>query len=429
MHAKILIIAEAANPNWVSVPLLGWSLARTLSKTLSAHIITHVRNRNAFLDAGLREGTDFTAIDSDVVARPLWQAANILRGKSGVGWTTNTAFSALAYYYFESLVWGRFGAAIRNHEYDIVHRVTPLSPTIPSTIAIRCKRAGVPFIIGPLNGGVPWPTGFHDARHKEREWLSYIRSAYRLLPGYKNTLESAAVIIAGSKDTLQQIPLKYHEKCIYLPENAVNPERFSLSAASATHSHLRACFVGRLVPYKGPDMLLEAAAPFLKSDRLRLDIVGDGPMMPTLRKFLDDHGISRNVTLHGWVKHAQVQDIMCQSQLFIFPSIREFGGGVILEAMALGLVPVVVNYAGPGELVTDDTGYRIPIGARKDVVLGLQECIHAIINKPQLIEPMSRRAKIRVNSLFTWEAKAKQMTEVYRWVLSKKGNKPSFFRI
>jgi glycosyltransferase involved in cell wall biosynthesis len=38
-----------------------------------------------------------------------------------------------------------------------------------------------------------------------------------------------------------------------------------------------------MVPYKGPDMLLEAAAPLLRRDASRLDMVGDGPMLGDLK--------------------------------------------------------------------------------------------------------------------------------------------------
>jgi len=424
---RTLLIAEAANPDWASVPLVGWSLATAIARIRPAHLVTQVRNRSAILKAGLVEGRDFTAVDSEAVARPLWRASNFLRGKPGLGWTTDTAFAAFSYYYFESLVWKKFGSAIRRGDCDVVHRVTPLSPTIPSLLAKRCRRAGVPFIVGPLNGGVPWPRGFDSVRRKEREWLSYLRSAYRLLPAYRSTLESAAALITGSRDTLQQIPSAFRHKCIYLPENAIDPEKFSLSAQPASLGCLRACFVGRLVPYKGPDMLLEAMAPMLRSARLRLDIVGDGPLMPALRDFVRKERLEGSVTLHGWVDHRDVQEVMCQSQLLIFPSIREFGGGVVLEAMALGLVPVVVDYAGPGELVTDGIGFKVPIGRREEIVASLRAAVGAICDRPEQIAAMSQRARKYARTLFTWDAKAGQVLQIYDWVLGRRSEKPAFF--
>ena len=427
MATRTLLIVEAANPDWVSVPLVGWSLATAIARITPTHLVTHVRNREAFLQAGLVEQRDFTAIDSEAVARPLWRVSNVIRGKSGTGWTTATAIASFAYYYFEFLVWKKFGQAIQRGEFDLVHRITPLSPTTPSTLAKRCRDAGIPFVVGPLNGGVPWPRGFDSERRTEREWLSYVRSAYKLLPGYKNMLATSAALIVGSKDTLKQIPEKFHSKCVYLPENAIDPAKFSLTTMSPSTGCLRACFVGRLVPYKGPDMLLEALAPLLRVGRMKLDVLGDGPLMPKLQDFVAKEHLEENVTLHGWVEHGNLQKIMCQSQLLVFPSIREFGGGVVLEAMALGLVPIVVDYAGPGELVTTGLGIKVPIGRRDEIITNLRAAVEALCENPAQITHISECARNHVYKHFTWGAKAKQVKQVYDWVLNRQRDKPVFF--
>ena len=424
---RVLVIAEAANPDWVSVPLVGWSLANSLREVADVHLVTQIRNRQAILDAGWIEGDDFTAIDSETIARPLWRISSLLRGGAGKGWTTVTAISVISYYYFEALIWKRFGEAIRSGKFDLVHRITPPSPTTPSRIARKCRRANIPFVLGPLNGGVPWPKGFDSARRQEKEWLSYVRGAYKLLPGYRSTLQSASALLIGSKATLAQVPVEYHEKCIYMPENAIDPAKFFRVANPGDAHVLHACFVGRLVPYKGPDMLLEAAIPLLREKRLHLDIIGDGPLMPALREMVKKEGLDSAVTLHGWVAHSELQEIMCRSQVFAFPSVREFGGAVVLEAMALGLVPVVVDYGGPAELVTSKTGHKLPMERREKIVSSLRDKLKMLADERQTLDPMMIAARERVHSLYTWAAKARQVREVYDWVLGARPDKPEFF--
>jgi len=423
---RVLVIAEAANPEWVSVPLVGWSIYKGLKAVVDVHLITHIRNKEAILKTGLLEGKDFTVVNSEAIARPLWKLGKLLRGGEGKGWTTTTAINTFSYYYFEYLVWKGFKKDIKSGQYDIVHRVTPLSPTVPSLIAKKCSSANVPFVIGPLNGGVPWPKEFDSARRQENEWLSYIRDIYKLMPGYKSTLKYSDAIITGSKYTLSKIPIKYAGKTFYIPENAINPEFFNLSLEN-NYKKLYACFVGRLVPYKGPDILLEAALPLLKLNLLHIDIVGDGPLMALLTEMVIKNGVENNVTFHGWVAHSEIQKIMIRSQVMAFPSIREFGGGVVLEAMALGIVPLIVDYAGPGELVDNETGYKVSLGTRENIIHDLREKLDFIVKNKSVLNKKGKAAKEKVMRLFTWGAKSQQIAEIYDWVLKKKIDKPSFF--
>jgi glycosyltransferase involved in cell wall biosynthesis len=422
---KVLLIAEAANPEWSSVPLIGWSLSSAIAEQVDAHVVTQVRNKEAFLRAGLREGEHFTSIDTEPLERPVSKLANWLRGGNGKGWTTLTALSSITYPYFEHLVWQQFGKRIRSGHFSVVHRITPLTPTAPSLLAKRCSKAGVPFILGPLNGGVPWPKEFDRERRQEREWLSYVRSAYRWLPNASSTIRHAAFVIAGSRYTMSQLPSAHTPKYIYMPENGIDPNRFWRSSTQHHDGVLKAAFVGRLVPYKGPDMLLAAARDLLKDGRMTLDIVGDGPMMPELTSFVREHGLEHAVKFHGWLPNDGVQDVLGCCQILPFPSIREFGGGVVLEAMALGVVPIVVDYAGPGELVSQDVGIKVPLGSREEITHALRAVLRRLIDDRKELEGMSLNGIRKIREEFTWEAKARQIRNLYEQALTPKGTMPS----
>lgn len=422
---RILVIAEAANPEWVSVPLVGWSMANALREVADVHIVTQVRNAAAFMRAGLVEGRDFTAIDTERLAGPAYKLASMLRGGQGKGWTMMTAVASLVYPYFERLVWQRFGDAIRGGAYDIVHRVTPLSPTTPSSIAIKCHRAGVPFVLGPLNGGLPWPKEFEAERRKEREWLSYVRGAYKLLPGRTATLAASRVILAGSRHTQAELPRRFDDRVIFMPENGIDPTRFSGGVGKRPEAGpLRLCFIGRLVPYKGADIAIEAALPLLREGRATLDLVGDGPMTADLVALAAREGVAHAVTFHGWVEHHAVQSIAARCAVFVFPSVREFGGGAVLEAMALGLAPVVVAYGGPGELVADDRGVRVPLGSRGAIVREVSEALSALAADPARVAALGASARDWAMANLTWSAKAAATVKIYDWATKKSVSKP-----
>ena len=172
-------------------------------------------------------------------------------------------------------------------------------------------------------------------------------------------------------------------------------------------------------------MLIEAARPFLENGSIRLTIVGDGPEADILYAMRRELQQPDAIRFTGNVLHADVHNYLASADLFVFPSIREFGGAVVLEAMSMGAVPIVVNYGGPGELVTPATGFLIRIGTRKAIVAALRETLQRIVDGPQMLREMSHRAVQRARTSFTWESKANQVLQVYDWVL-KRGPKPCF---
>ena len=92
--------------------------------------------------------------------------------------------------------------------------------------------------------------------------------------------------------------------------------------------------------------------------------------------------------------------------------------------MAVGVVPVVVNYGGPAELVSPASGYLLPLGDRDAVIARLRSTLETILADPGQLAEKSRRGVERAFGLFAWPAKARQTFEVYRWVLGQRQDKP-----
>lgn len=423
---RVLVIAELCNPAWVSTPLGGWSSWNAISQIVDGHLVTANRNEKDLLEHGLSPDR-FTALDISGIERHTVRLWDLLRGGGdrNAGWSTWAAFGTFSYYYFEHLLWRRFGEAIVKRQFDIVHRVTPVTPSAQSLLAKRCARAGVPFVLGPINGGLPWPKGFNDIRLKEKEWLSFARGLHKLLPGYRSSRRHSAAVIVGSRSALAEVPSFARERAVYIPGNAVEPSRFGRFPERPVGLPVRVAFVGRFTRIKGTDMLIEAAAPFVRAGKLVLDLIGDGPHMPELKAIAAREKVGSGVAFTGWIKHQQLQEHLAQAHVFGFPSIREYGGAVVLEAMAMGLVPVVVDYGGPAELVSPRTGFTVAMGSRGEIVAGLGRVFERIVSDPTALVEMSRLARERVFAKFTWEAKARQIHEVYRWVLGRR-DKPDF---
>lgn len=319
----------------------------------------------------------------------------------------------------------KFKGELLKGNYDIVHRITPVSPTAPSYLAKKLKKIGVPFVVGPLNGGVAWPDEFDELRKKEKEWLTKVRNFYKFLPGYTALRRDASAIICGSIATQNEMPSSAAGKLFYLPENGIDTERFSKVSSSGFNYPIKAVFIGRLVPYKGADMAIQAMKGLLQQGKMTYDIYGNGPEEENLKSLVKREGLEQYVTVHGFVPHELLQSKLLESDILVFPSIREFGGGVVLEAMATGIVPVVVDYAGPTELVNESSGYKVAISDRTQLIRNLENTLEEIASNPERLALKRAECLRRIQQHYTWQAKVDQINEVYMWTLGQ-GLKPKF---
>ena len=180
---------------------------------------------------------------------------------------------------------------------------------------------------------------------------------------------------------------------------------------------LKGAFVGRLVPYKGADILLEAAADFLRDGKLEIDIIGDGPQQQTLEALVKQLGTEKSVHFHGWIPHRDVQEKLRLCDFMALPSIREFGGGVVVESMALGVAAIVADYGGPSELVDERTGIRVAFHDKESLKDGMRRAIGDGLRTPKMLDELGAAGLKKVQQILTWKAKASQIFAVYEAVL------------
>jgi len=160
-----------------------------------------------------------------------------------------------------------------------------------------------------------------------------------------------------------------------------------------------ALFVGRLVPYKGLDILLHA----LVGTDLNVVIVGDGPLRIPLRRLADDLGVFNRVRFVGAVGGRSLPEFYQAADYFVFPSVStaEMFGISMLEAMACACPPISTDLpTGVREVnLGDVTGLRVPPGD----VEALRAAMQRMSTDPHLRETLGAAARLRVEEHFTLE--------------------------
>ena len=217
----------------------------------------------------------------------------------------------------------------------------------------------------------PWtPTAFLATRRKRGAatvLFTWENLARRLPPPWswmqRATFAALDGLIAGSTGAADEARRRgYVGPLAVIPQLGVELGRPRSDAAAP--GPLRVVFVGRLVPEKGADLLLRAAA--LAGASVRVSVVGDGPERAALEREAVLAGLAGRVSFLGARSHERVAELWPEADALVLPSRttprwREQLGHVLLEAMAHG-VPVVGSTCGAIPEVVGAAGLLFPEG-------------------------------------------------------------------
>jgi len=421
---RILLVIEQCNPEWPSVPLVGYNYYKEISKLAHVTLVTHERNKENL--ESIHPDEDIVYIpESKFVKRYYKIAENASKIGDKLIWPIYNTLEYPVYGEFNNLVYKKFRAPVLRGDYDIVHAITPMMPRYPVKLIKACHS--VPFIIGPVNGGVPFPKAFQSIANQEFSYFNFLRLVGRyIIPGYRETYKKADCILAGSTFTFDLIRDLFsieNNKIKLFYENGVKSsfvrsDKEFIDFTTRDKDTINLLFVGRLVPYKGAKFLIEAISKLRKSvlEKIVLTIVGDGSERHQLELQVKSFNLDDKVIFAGWVKQKDTLQYYADSDVFCFPSVREFGGAVVLEAMSSGLPCIVVNNGGIGEYVTDGTGFRIDPVSEEYIVENLKISIDKLVSDSSLRRKMGLNALQRVRE-FTWPKKAEKIVDIYEYSL------------
>ncbi len=423
---RVLMLAPDCNPESVTTPQIAYAHAEALAKLHDVTLVVRSANEHPIKDAG----GEFSGVHS--VRLPgidefyAWAMRSIF--KYDYGRQSLTAATYPLQVAFEWRAWRQLRKKIKDGEFDVVIRILPIVTVLPSPFAYFLRNGPIPFVIGPQNGGLPWPEGFPQLdvqRQQAGYWVHYLRELYRYLPFARSTYSKAAAIIAGSSHTHSEFS-EFGDKLFFVAgENGLDAAIFEQSMPSKSDhgSILRLVFVGRLIPLKACDLAIRATAGLLSSGRAEFTVVGDGPEMERLRALVKELAIEDAVRFTGWVTPVEAQNYMRLADVFVFPSLREFGGAVVFEALGLGAVPVVADFGGPGDIVTSEVGYKLSLVNEHVLMQQLESVINELANDRGHLDTLRHNGVAYAREHLTWDGKASAVSKVLYWVTGK-GPKP-----
>lgn len=237
-------------------------------------------------------------------------------------------------------------------------------------------------------------------------------------PFLARVLGRASRILVASpamRDTAAQLE-GYRHKCEVVPYGIDIEALETLAAADTGVDSWRGdeapllLFVGRLVPYKGVDVLIRALARV----KARLVVAGDGPERQTLEQLARASGVNGRVRFAGAVSDQQVAALYRACDAFVLPSVTraEAFGMVQLEAMAFGK-PVISTDLPSGVPWVNQHGVSGLVVPPGDVE-ALSGAIERLVGDDSLRAALGRGARTRVEQEFSADRMAARTVEVYQ---------------
>ena len=251
---------------------------------------------------------------------------------------------------------------------------------------------------------------------------------YRLLyrPFLRRVLRRASRIVVSSPALAEHAAelQDFREKCVVIPFG-IDTDRLRrtpevdgmVGQINSRYPGPKVLFVGRLVPYKGLDVLLESA-PRIPATIL---IAGDGPLAAQLKAQVAAAGLGSRVQFLGHLTDKEIVAHFHACDVFVLPSVTraETFGVVQLEAMACGK-PVVSTDLPTGVPWVNrhmETGLVVPPGDRE----ALAAALTTLVSDPAWSRRMGERAQLRVLEEFTAPTMVARSSALYREVLLNNG--------
>jgi glycosyltransferase involved in cell wall biosynthesis len=331
---KILAFAFSCSPGTGSEPGAGWAWSRMLARMGETWVVTRSENEAAVEQAleTIPESPNlhFIYVDPPLAAKPLMRKVR----------------KHLLFYY---VLWqpAALRAARRLSKevrFDLVWHLTYANVWLGSVAAL----VGPDFVYGPVGGGVGTSLRLMPTLGPKGAAADVLRGGARTLARWFNPLarvswRRARLILVQNPDTRRWLPARHRGKTEVFPHVVL--ESVSKADARGRGTTRTALMAGRLMPWKGLALALKTIQLL---PNWRLLVCGSGSDVARGRKLARKLDVEGRVEFLGWTRHEELLRLMAEeADVFLFPSIHDEAGWVVVEAQAAGLPVICLDRGGP----------------------------------------------------------------------------------
>jgi glycosyltransferase involved in cell wall biosynthesis len=412
---RVLVGAYACEPHSGSEPSVGWNWAREAALAGNeVHVVTRSNNRKAIeaeLEARPLSGLYFHYLD-------LWSPLTWIKRHTGT-------FGLVTYYYLWQIALSRKARRMNaRYSFDLAHHVTFANDWLPTGLALT----PLPLIWGPIGGSShrvpPTFSSSWSVRARAYEWIRLIlqETFLRFDPMLRLTRRRAVVALPYTREASDALPASLQDRTQVVVHIGVKTPSDHSLAHPGTRESIRVVSGGRLVHWKGFDLLIEALARNRRDgSRIELVITGDGPERRSLESLVKRHRLESTVRFTGRLPSlADVYAALAAADVYALLTLRDGPPVAILEAMHARLPILYLDLGAPAELVPQGAGFPVPVETRRETIVRIADALRAIEADPEQLASMGDRAYVHAVEFHSWDVVGRQIESIYGYVDSAK---------
>lgn len=409
---KIFISAYACEPGLGSEIGVGWHWVLEMSKYFELWVLTRRSNQHT-IEPWIAEHPEYSHIHFLYFDLPKW-ARFWKKGLRGVRtyyniwqWLTNSIVRC----------------TMKENNIHIFHHLT-YGNVLWKVSSYGQKQF---FIWGPAGGVETIPEEYTCHYPKKMQLVEKLRRLIadnlKYNAGFKHRCKNADLILCKTDILRQHIPEKYRDKAVLFTDVAVdNLLDIPAVVESASNKRVEFITVGRLDPWRGFDLTIEAFAKAAgKNENIHLTIIGKGADRERLETLINKLKLREKVTMAGSVSMERYQEYMRNCDVVVNASLKEGAVTVSFDSMAMGKPLICIDTTGYTRYFSPEYAEIIQRADRDTTIQSLADSMVKLTDSHLRFE-MGKKAQNAGNK-FSWESRGKEIESIISKALNERNVK------
>lgn len=398
---RILVSAYGCEPLKGSEPGVGWNWVLQMAKYNQLYVITRANNQKIieeYLPSDIKNNVIFYYYDTPHFIKRL----------------KNKAKGLYFYYFFWQIgIIPLSKRIIKNNRVDYVMHLTFGSMWMPTFMPFL----GIPFIWGPVGGGDCEP----------RSFLKLLAPKQRIIQSFRYVMNKTALInplifipalkakaiLCRTLNSADVVPQCFQSKVRVVLETSMGEDIFIYKKHDRNDGKIRFISTGRLLPSKNILSAIRSLQYLPKDLDYEYFIIGSGNQKNEIEKEIITNNLSNKVRILDEMPRSEVLNELQKADIFLFPSLREGGSWALMEAMAIGLPVICLDWAGMKIITDNSCAIRLPVTNPEQMPKDMANAIAELVKDPNLRKRMGENGRKRIQTVFNWDVKGEFMEELF----------------